>query len=331
MDLLRAGDIAFLNLETNLATRGIPQEKQNVVRADPNVVEDLTFAGIDIVSLANNHMMDYSWAGVEDTIGFVERAGIKCVGVGPDLTAARAPVILNGPGGKIGFLAFSSVLSQSYAAGVGRPGVAAIRVTTAYVVEQPLAMEQPGSPPPVITMAREIDVSATQEAVRALKTQADFVVVSAHWGVPGDELMDYQRDVGRALVDAGADLVLGHHPHRLQGVEYYKGKPILHSVGNFMFCPPPPGSNHPENSFRNRQTVERVYGFFSSETVLLDAQIRGDRLERLTFFPGLINKDGYPELRTDMAEHFVGIVQRLSRGLGTAFRAEDGQVVLAAA
>ncbi len=334
MDGLREGNIAFINLEIPLATRGIPQEKQNVVKSDPNLVDDLVFAGVDIVNLANNHMMDYSWEGVEDTIAFVEQAGIKQIGAGRNIDEARAPVIMEGPGGKIGFLGFTSVLSQSYAASADRPGLAGIRVTTAYVVEQPRAMEQPGSPPPIITFAREIDVKATQESIQALKKSADFVVVSAHWGIPGerpgDELDDYQRDVGHALIDAGADMIIGHHPHQLQAIEYYKGKPIFYSIGNFMFRKPPASSNHPENSFRNRQTTARVFGFFRPETVLLDARIRGEHLESVSLLPGLINKEGYPETRPDLAEEFVTILEGSSAGLGTEFRAEAGRVIVSA-
>lgn len=330
MEELRAGDIAFLNLEIPLATRGVPQEKQNVVKADPNLVEDLVWAGVDVACLANNHMMDYGWDGVEDTITFLERAGIKHIGAGRTIDVARAPLILDGPGGKIGLLAFTSIMSQSFMAGVSRPGLAGVRVHTAYVVDLPVAMEAPGLPPPILTMARDIDVQATEDAVRALKKQVDFVVVSAHWGGAGDELMDYQHEVGQALVDAGADMIVGHHSHRLQGVQHYHGKPIFYGMGNFVFGPQV-GGNYPENSFRGRGALKRVRGNFRNETVVLNAWIRGNTLERVTLLPGIIDKDGYPEARPDLVHRFVSLLEGLSEGLGTEFRAEGGRVIVAPA
>jgi poly-gamma-glutamate synthesis protein (capsule biosynthesis protein) len=332
LDELRAADIAFVNLEAPLTTRGLRAEKQNTLRADPSQVEDLLGSGVDIVSLANNHMLDYGIDGLADTLAVLERAGIPQVGAGPNLEAARAPFILEGPGGRMGFLAFASTLPQGFAASAERPGIAPIHVTAAFVVENPLAQEQPGTPPPVITFPLQMDVDATVDAVRRLKAQADFVVVSAHWGVAGqDAVMDYEREVGRALIDAGCDLVLGHHPHRLHGVEVYREKPIFYSVGNFVFEPLPPSGNSPHLSFRGRMTAANVYGVMRREGVLVDARVRGRQLERLSLLPVLLDGGGYPTLRGDVADQFVSLLTSLSTGMGTAFRAEKGQVVVSPA
>lgn len=329
---LRAADIAFINLEAPLTTRGLRAEKQNTLRADPSQVEDLLASGVDIVSLANNHMLDYGVDGLADTLAVLEQAGIPQVGAGPNLDAARAPCVLEGPGGRMGFLAFASTLPQGFAASAERPGIAPIHVTAAFVVENPLAQEQPGTPPPVITFPLQMDFDAAVDAVRRLKAQADFVVVSAHWGVAGqDAVMDYEREVGRALIDAGCDLVLGHHPHRLHGVEFYREKPIFYSVGNFVFEPLPPSGNSPHLSFRGRMTAANVYGVMRREGVLIDARVRGGEIERLRLLPVLLDQGGYPMLRRDAAGQFASLLASLSPGMGTAFRAEDGQVVLAAA
>lgn len=329
---LEAADIAFVNLEAPLTARGVRAEKQNTLRADPAQIEDLLLAGVDIVSLANNHMLDYGTDGLLDTLAILERHAVRPVGAGQSLVAARAPVVLDGPGGRMGFLAFASTLPQGFAAAAERAGIAPIHVTAAFVVENPLAQEQPGTPPPVVTFPLRLDVEASVEAVRRLKAQADFVVVSAHWGVAGqDAVMDYQREVGRALVDAGCDLILGHHPHRLHGVESYRGKPICYSLGNLVFEPLPPSGNSPHLSFRGRMTATNVYGVMRREGVLVECRVRGGELERLSLRPVLLDAGGYPTLRPQAAAQFVRLLASLSPGMGTAYRAEEGRVVVALA
>lgn len=324
---LRTADIAFANLEAPLTTRGVPAEKVTVIRAHPNLVEDFLDAGVDIVSTANNHMLDFGLDGLADTLATLERAGIKQVGAGPNLEGARATVVLDGPGGKVGFLAFASTLPQGYAAGPLRPGIAPIHVTAALVMELRIAQDQPGMPPPIMTFALQVDLQATVEAVKALKARCDFVVVGAHWGVSGqDELVDYQYEVGHALVDAGADMILGHHAHRLHGMEFYRGKPILYSLGNFLFGPPQPGSNTPHMSFRGRWTPATIYARMRRDSVIVDARIRGNTLERLELLPVQLDPDGQPMLRWEAAGQIADILCGLSHGMNASFRVDDGRI-----
>jgi len=329
-EALRAADIAFVNQEAPLTRRGLRAEKQNTLRADPAQVEDLLLAGVDIACLANNHMLDYGVDGLADTLALLAERSIRQVGAGPTLEAARAGAVLEGPGGRVGFLAFASTLPQGFAASAERPGIAPIHVTAAFVVENPLTMEQPGTPPPVLTFPLALDLEATCAAVRTVKAEAEYVVVSAHWGVAGqDAIMDYQREVGRALIDAGCDLILGHHPHRLHGIELYRGKPILYSLGNFAFEPLPPAGNSPHLSFRGRMTAANVYGAMRREGVLVEACIRGGALERLALLPVLLDAGGYPTLRRDQAEQYATLFRYLSPGMGTQFLVEGGVVVAA--
>ena len=227
-----SADLAFLNLENPLTTRGIRAEKGHVIRANPIQIEDFIEIGVDIVSIANNHMLDYGIDGLFDTLDTLEHANIKCVGGGRNIEAARSGTIFESNGNRIGFLAFASTLPQSFSAAEERPGIAPIHAHAAFVVENPTQQEQPGTPPPVVTYPNNFDVDETCSVIRELKEQSDFVIVSAHWGVSGGDLvMDYQREVAHALVDAKCDLVLGHHPHRLHGVEHYNGVPIFYSLG----------------------------------------------------------------------------------------------------
>lgn len=326
---LKAADIAFVNLEAPLTTRGVRAEKQNTLRADPGQVHDLLISGVDIVGLANNHMLDYGIDGLMDTLALLDRHNLLQVGAGTNLAAARETVVLEGPGGRMGFFAFASTLPQGFAAAEERAGIAPIHVTVAFVVENPLAMEQPGTPPPVMTFPLKMDVDAAAEAIRALKTRADFVVISAHWGVAGqDAVMDYEREVGRSLIDAGGDLILGHHPHRLHGVEFYREKPIFYSIGNFVFEPLPPSGNSPHLSFRGRMTAASVYGVMRREGVLVDARVRGGQLDQLTLLPILLDSGGYPTLRPNAAGQFAVMLKDLSHGMGAAFEAVDGKVIV---
>lgn len=327
LEELKTADIAHVNLEAPLTTRGVRAEKQNTLRADPAQVEDLLASGVDLVSLANNHMLDYGIDGLLDTLEVLKRAGVEQVGAGRNLDAAREGVVLEGPGGKVSFLAFASTLPQGFAAAEERPGIAPIHVTAAFVVENPLAMEQPGTPPPVVTFPLQRDVDATVEAVQRVKSQADFVVVSAHWGVAGqDAIMDYQREVGRALVDAGCDLILGHHPHRLHGVEFYRGKPIFYSLGNFVFEPLPPAGNSPHLSFRGRMTAANVYGVMRREGTMVDLRVSGNEIRELSLLPVMLDSRGYPTLRRDSADQFASLLTGLSAGMGSEFGVLDGRL-----
>lgn len=326
---LRTADIAFANLEAPLTTRGVPAEKVTVIRAHPDLVEDLLAADIDIVSTANNHMLDFGLDGLADTLATLERAGIKQVGAGPNLDAARSTEVLEGPGATVGFLAFASTLPQGYAAAEQRPGIAPIHATAALVVELRIAQDQPGMPPPVMTFALQTDLQATVGSVRNLKARSDFVVVSAHWGVSGqDELADYQLEVGHALIDAGADMILGHHAHRLHAVEFYCGKPIFYSLGNFLFGPPQPGSNTPHMSFRGRWTPKTIYARMRRETVLVDAYVRGNKLERLELIPAQLDADGIPMLRPEAADHIASLLTSLSTDRKVRFHVEGGRIVV---
>ncbi|MEW6032898.1 MAG: CapA family protein [Bacillota bacterium] len=208
--VLAAADIAMVNLESCVSTRGTPVDKRWVFRAAPEALAGLKNAGVDIVSTANNHVFDYGLDAFLDTLAYLEQYGIRQVGSGRDLAAALSPVIMEAGGLRIAFLAATQWFVSAGVASSTRPGV-------------------------TVTHYHE---AALLETIRRLKErgEADYVAVSLHWGIEGDHDVDrYQERLGRALVDAGADMVIGHHPHVLQGIEIYKGKLIAYSLGNFVF------------------------------------------------------------------------------------------------
>lgn len=207
--LFSSDDLTVVNLETPVTdSNTIAADKTYAFKSSPEALPHMAQAGIDAVNLANNHILDQGITGLTDTITQLDQSGIAYVGAGKDSARAYQPVYFDRKGIKIALLGFSRVIPEtSWNAGKNQAGVA-----TAY------------------------DATAAQAAIREAKSKADLVVVVAHWGVErSDTLADHQSDLAHTFVDAGADLVIGGHPHVLQGLEKYKGKWIAYSTGNFIF------------------------------------------------------------------------------------------------
>jgi poly-gamma-glutamate capsule biosynthesis protein CapA/YwtB (metallophosphatase superfamily) len=200
--------VVFGNLEGPLTDRGTAvTDKKFTFRSPPDKVSAaLKNAGFTVVSLANNHMLDYGPDGLAQTIEALDKVDIKHAGAGADLAAARRPAILEAAGKKIAILAYSITYPESFYAGPNKPG-------TAFAYEEQVRAD-----------------------VIAARKQADIVLVSFHWGQEGKtELRDYQKSMAHMVIDCGADAVIGSHPHILQGIEHYKKGVILYSMGNFTF------------------------------------------------------------------------------------------------
>lgn len=207
-DLLKRAQIVFGNLEGPLTDAGIAaRDKQYLFRSPPEkVAPALARAGFTILSLANNHSLDYGASGLEHTQVALEKAGIRHVGAGKNEAEARQPVFIKVGDVTVAFLAYSLVFPPEFWADVDKAGTA---------------------------FGHEAHV---RHDVVAARTTADIVIVSFHWGQEGKtELRDYQVLLAHAAIDAGAAAVLGHHPHILQAIERYKDGVILYSLGNFSF------------------------------------------------------------------------------------------------
>lgn len=205
--ILRGSDIAVGNLETPITRTGAEfTEKKYRYKADPQVATAIRKAGFSVLTLANNHIMDFGAQGLAETCQYLKNANIHFSGAGRNLAEARRPVLLEKNGEKIAFLAYSLTYPIEFYAGPNRPGAA------------------PGYPRFFV------------EDIKKVKAVADYVVVSFHWGVECATFpKSYQVHVARMAIDAGADVVVGHHPHVLQGIERYKGGLILYSLGNYAF------------------------------------------------------------------------------------------------
>jgi poly-gamma-glutamate synthesis protein (capsule biosynthesis protein) len=201
--------VTVINNEFPFSTRGTQAEdKQFTFRVDPSYVSALTDMGVDIAGLANNHVLDYGADALNDTFDTLDGAGIDYMGAGADLSRASGLVTRQVGGQTIGFLAASRVIP---------------------VVSWDIKNASPG----VFTT---YDPALLLEAIEQAKTVCDYVVVLVHWGIERNEYPeDYQTTLAHQYIDAGADLIIGSHPHVLQGISYYKGKPIFYSLGNFIF------------------------------------------------------------------------------------------------
>jgi poly-gamma-glutamate synthesis protein (capsule biosynthesis protein) len=302
--VLRAADIAFANAEQTYAEgghlirgHGSNSESRNL----PAVIS----AGFDVISLANNHTLDWGKEVLLETLSKMEKAGLPYVGAGRNIDEARRPVILERRGTKVGFLAYSSVHPKGYEAGKDNPGLAPIRVWTIY--EQ--TDYQPGTPPRIVTIPYPDDMAAMVEDIRRLKNHADVVVVSMHWGqhiIPRVIPM-YCFAIGHAAIDAGADLVLGTHPHICKGIEIYKGKAIFYSTGNFAAEIGPFQVEHTGGRFAHK--LHESYGTVpdpecptlnlsreARSTFIVKAIIEGGTIKRLSYIPCFINRHSEPEI-----------------------------------
>src|SRR4051812_27946468 len=209
-------------------------------RLHPKMAGVWNAAGIDVVSLASNHAMDWGPEAMLDTVEMFRAMGKTVIGAGRNADEARAPALIERNGVKIAILAYCSVLRDGQAAGKYKAGIAPMRAHTHYAAQE----FQPGSPPTVITIPHADDVAALQEDIRKAKQKADVVIVTIHWGmrlVP-KTICTYQPPVAHAAIDAGADLILGHHAHSIKAVEVYKGKVCFYSIGNFMTTGSPKSS-----------------------------------------------------------------------------------------
>jgi len=303
-DTLRSADIAFANSEQTYAEggylirgHGSNSESRNL----PPVVS----AGFDIISMANNHSLDWGSEVLLETLKKLKKAGLPYVGAGKNIEEARQPVILERKGNRVGFLAFSSVHPKGYEAGEDKPGLNPVRIWTIY--EQ--VDYQPGTPPRIVTLPYKEDLAVMVESIRQLKSKADVVVVSMHWGqhIIPRVIPEYCIDVGHAAVDAGADLVLGTHTHIGKGIEMYKGKAIFYSTGNFA-AEIGPAQRKGAGSKFPLELVEK-YGVKvdpecptfnlpheSRRTLIVKAVIKDGKIQRVSYIPCFVNKNAEPEI-----------------------------------
>lgn len=290
-EVLKRGDIVFGNLEvpfTNCghSLKGIEEGGKYVLKSSEASAEGVIYAGFNLLNLANNHIMDYYDAGLFDTMRILDKNNIVYAGAGKDLNNAMKPGIIEKKGLKIGLLSYTEMAELLYdgdpqlvfAAGEGKAGVA--------------SLEPAG-------IIREIE---------KLKGKVDIILVSLHWGIEESfTIASQQKELAHRLLDSGADVILGHHPHQFQGIEIYKGKPVVYSMGNFIF-----DQNDPENQ----------------EGFILDMVYSGRKLKSFSAIPFRIEgKTRIVPLAAEDAKELLEREVMMSSKLGAQCMEKDGKLV----
>ncbi|MGI6684660.1 MAG: CapA family protein [Bacillota bacterium] len=287
-DILSSADITFANLESPLSDQGKKIDGKGIwFRGKPENREALIQAGFDVISLANNHALDYDSPALLQTIDLLSAAGIKPVGGGKDINEARSPVIIEREGIKIAFLAYSEMADIVWSYKHPRR----LKATEEIPGIAPLVVEQ------II------------EDIENVKSQADFVFLSLHWGVEYQDMPEsYQIEMAHQLIDAGADVILGHHPHCLQGVELYHDGLIAYSLGNFVF--------------------DQNWSEKTREGLLLSIKMDPTSLLAAELIPMFVN-DGQPIIAEgERVENILNRTKNISEKLGTNLEVTDGKAVI---
>lgn len=329
-DELRTADSRFVNLEMPFSKTGCPTEKLIPLKADPDHASVIRDLGIDVVTVANNHGMDYGVEGLRETLKALDGVGVGHVGGGENITESLKPLIKEFNGTKVAYIGVTSTLPNGSGAGPSRPGLAGVRVFSKFVVDTVTIDESPGMAPFVETQVYEADEAALLQTIKAAKAQADIVLVAIHWGVPygwvaltQDELAVYQRPLGHAMIDAGASAIFGHHPHVVQGVEYYNGAPIFYSLGNFIFSNDivTPGDSmrtYPPYSWASLQNT------ISNIGALARVEWSNGKVASCSIVPMTIMEDGEPVHATaEDAKLLESRMKALSKGRGVVLELEN--------
>jgi poly-gamma-glutamate synthesis protein (capsule biosynthesis protein) len=266
--LLRGADLTVGNLESTLSTDGEAQQPGNdSFGGSPALVPVLEAAGYDALSLANNHTGDFGVRALRQTVATLQQSRIRPFGAGDDVTGAAQPAVLEADGTTYAFLGFNAI-GETPAATESSPGVLSVRM------------------PPRTGPLVEADLVRVDDAIRQAAREAEVVVVLPHWGTQYTHVPEpVQRTVGRRLVAAGADLVVGGHPHWVQGVDAVEGVPVLHSLGNFVF---------------DMDDIPDPEGGFMTETmegVVLEATFWGAELKGIRLLPYRMDADTFAPRR----------------------------------
>ncbi len=333
--ILREANIAFCQLEEVLSERVDPAYTLWVAEDPTELGKVLANAGFNVISTAGNHTMICGPEAVVDTLNILKQNNILPVGAGINIAEARAPAIVERKGTKVAFLGYSSHIPRCelpWEARLNGPGCAPMYINTFY--DQ--INYQPGTPPRIITFAEKANLAAMVEDIGRAKAQADVVVMSIHWGVPQipAAIAMYEYEVGHAAIDAGVDLILGHGPHLLKGIEVYKGKVVFHSLGDFAY-----GYNLDTRKpgllgyWEGLPRLRTAWPPEERKGLIAKCIVSDKKIEKVSFQPLMINEahQSEPLFRKDMrSDKIYEYVEWACKeaGLDTTFSREGDEVVI---
>jgi Bacterial capsule synthesis protein PGA_cap len=291
---LATADIRFGECERVYSERGTFQLQSDSPhsRVKPHLASVFSDCGFDVVSLASNHAMDWGDDGLLDNIALFKKKGIQTVGGGRNIDEARQPAIIEKNGVRVAILGYCSVPQEGCSAEAEKVGVAPLRARTFYESVD----YQPGVAPRIVTLPYEEDIAAMADDIARAKKLAHAVIVSIHWGVHfvPRVIADYQPIAAKAAFAAGADLILGHHPHVPKAIGVHGGKACFYSLGNFIMS----AGRRPHDA-KNKYygaIVDDDHPADTRRSLIAKAVITRKGVERVSFLPVLIDKQLRPEV-----------------------------------
>jgi poly-gamma-glutamate capsule biosynthesis protein CapA/YwtB (metallophosphatase superfamily) len=235
-DALKEPAIMFANLEGAYTDQPHPSPNAYAsVGAPAHNLSVYAKVGFKVLSMANNHILDMGYEAMLETRAHLRNQGVKTCGVGDCAADARQPAILETDGLRVAFIAYASNFPVGYEARSNAPGLAPMRAYKLWRDSNP--GYNPGGDPLTTTISDKNDLIRLGEDIRGARQRADLVVASFHWGEYNRpfHLTEHETSTARYCIDEGADMVIGHHHHALRGMEWYKGKPIMYGLGNFVY------------------------------------------------------------------------------------------------
>jgi poly-gamma-glutamate synthesis protein (capsule biosynthesis protein) len=340
--LLTSADVVFGNCEGVYSDRPAKSpSRKHFMGAPRERGTMLGEVGFDVMTCANNHMMDGGEVGLQDTVELLRGQGIAVTGAGMDIDEATRPAIVESKGLRVAFLGFCSVYPVGYEARSSRPGLAPLRVRTFYADPDPNFWE-PGIDPVIVTAPLADDLERFRSVIVKTKEEADFVVVACHWGYSSwvEILQDYELELARDAVDHGADAVVCHHHHSLRGIELHRGKPIFYGLGALMHHFASHAPTAEERAAREARFGERsslvenehfpLFPFRADarKTGIACLDLAADGIVSIGFIPAMILADGSTEpLRVGdpRGTDVIAYVERITRrsGLDTQLVASE--------
>jgi poly-gamma-glutamate synthesis protein (capsule biosynthesis protein) len=260
--VLRAADLAIGHVEVpHSTTDQVTSTDVPAPPADPAHLRAVADAGFGVVTLAGNHISDSGATGVSDTIDAARSFGMLTAGAGADLDEARRPATVQRFDRSIGVVSYNCVGPRESWATSRKAGCAYVDVLTHYEMRN----ANPGGPPRIRTFCEPTSLRAFRDEIAEAASRVDVLVVALHKGLVHTPavLADYEREVSRAAIDAGADAVIGHHAHILRGVEVYRERPIFHGLGNFVTVTDALTPNHGSSTEASEWAAQRreLFGF----------------------------------------------------------------------
>lgn len=278
-DIFKKSDIVIGNLECPLVDKGTPVLKRRdlIFKGDVKNSAALRRAGYNVLNIANNHVMDYGRDGLTNTIRALKDSSIKTVGAGKDSEEANKPLYINKNGIKIGILGYNMFPPEGFIYSDSKPDTA------------------------------RLDEKLMKENIKNARSKCDFLIVTFHWGKEYSFYpSDFQKEIAHAAVDSGCDIIIGHHPHVLQGTEKYKDKLIFYSLGNFIFDKQIPRG--------------------TDETVVLNLKIKKNDIIYAEIIPARIENCQPSPVTGSKADYIISRLKFYSEGMNTRFYIKDSSV-----